>query len=55
MRNVYQRGKRFYTWLVHVRTSTCSGGIGEDPLDMASKTGRSCGTVGMDTGMEALE
>lgn len=31
--------------------STCSGGMGDDPLDMASRTGRSCGTVGMDTGM----
>lgn len=25
--------------------------MGDDPLDMASRTGRSCGTVGMDTGM----
>lgn len=30
---------------------TCSGGMGDDPLDMASSTGRSCGTVGMETGM----
>lgn len=30
---------------------TCSGGMGDDPLEMASRTGRSCGTVGMDTGM----
>ena len=34
--------------------STCSGGMGDDPLDMASRTGRSCGTVGMDTGMMDL-
>lgn len=54
MRNLYQRGKGFYTWLVNVKKCTCSGGIGDDPLDMASRTGRSCGTVGMDTGMEAL-
>lgn len=32
-------------------TGTCSGGMGEDPLDMASSTGRSCGTVGIETGM----
>lgn len=25
--------------------------MGDDPLDMASSTGRSCGTVGMETGM----
>lgn len=28
--------------------------MGDDPLDMASNTGRSCGTVGMDTGMMDL-
>lgn len=28
--------------------------MGDDPLDMASRTGRSCGTVGMDTGMMDL-
>lgn len=25
--------------------------MGDEPLEMASRTGRSCGTVGMDTGM----
>jgi len=33
---------------------TCSGGIGDDPLDIASSTGRSWGTVGIDTGMMDL-
>lgn len=39
---------------LNVRSSTCSGGIGEDPLEMASRTGRSCGTVGMETATEAF-
>lgn len=28
--------------------------MGEDPLDIASRTGLSCGTVGMETGMMDL-